>query len=102
MGDAMGVCDDERGRHRLGLHKGLERVLVLRPHGHAGDIDIAVSHRNEPEILLGRGLAAGGEFRDGAPWGRLGLLPARVGIDFRVQHQHFEPLPLAQSKPVGR
>ena len=57
---------------------------------HAGHIDIAVGHRDEAQVLFAAGLAAGGEFRHRAARGGLGHLPAGVGIDFRVKHQHVD------------
>ena len=43
----------------------------------------------QPEVLLRRGLAAGGEFRDRAARRRFRHLAAGVRVDFGVQHQHL-------------
>ena len=62
--DAMAVGDDQgRPGVGLGLEECLQGMLVLRAHRDAGDIDVAISHRHETEILLRAALAAGSEFR---------------------------------------
>src|SRR6516165_647272 len=46
---------------------------------------MAVGHRNQAEVLLTNGLAAGGELRDSATRSGLGALAARVGINFGIE-----------------
>ena len=45
VGDAVRIGDDEAGAIvGFRFQKCLERVFVLRAHGHAGDIDVAIAH----------------------------------------------------------
>ena len=89
--DAMAVGDDQRRSGiRFRLDERLERVLVLRAHRHAGDVDVAVAHGDQAEIFLARRFAAGGEFRDRAARRGFAHLAAGVGINFRVHDQHVD------------
>ncbi len=72
------------------LDEGLERVLVLRAHRHAGHVNVAVAHGDQAEVLLARRFAAGGEFGNRPARGGFAHLAAGVGINFGVHHQHVD------------
>ena len=42
--------------------KALQRVLVLRAHRHAGDVNVAVTHRDQAEVFLARRFSAAANF----------------------------------------
>ena len=79
--------DDRRASVGFGFLERLEGLESVRAHGDRGDIDVAVAHAHEPEVLLGEMLAAGGEFRHGSARGRLRGLSAGVGVDFGVEDE---------------
>jgi hypothetical protein len=95
--DAVAVGDHQR-RPVVGLHLA-ERdqgVLGVGAHRDPRDVDVAVGDRLQGKVLLGDGLAGGGELRDRAKRRRLGHLPAGVGIDLGVEHQHVDVAPARQ------
>ena len=91
MRDARAVGDDQRrARIGLGLAQRLHRLVDLGAEGHLGDVDVAVAHRLEAEVLLGDLLAGDGELGGGAQRRRLGLLAAGVRVDLGVEHQDVD------------
>ena len=68
----------------------LQRVGRVGAHGDLGDVDVAVGHGDHAQVLLAAGLAAGGELGHRAAGRRLRGLPARVGIDLRIEHQEID------------
>ena len=87
--DAMAVSDDERRAGiGFGLHERAQGLLVLSAQRHAGHVDVAVGHGDEAKVFLAHHLAAGGELRHRAARRGFGHLPAGVGINFRVEHEH--------------
>ena len=91
MGDAVAVGDDQRrARIGFGLEEGLDRLGVLGAEGHAGDVHVAVAHGHQAQVLLGDGLAGGGELGGRAERRGLGRLAAGVGVDLGVQHQDVD------------
>ena len=52
--NARTVCNDKRRTSMpLGFQQCLERLLAARLHRDLRNVDMAVGHREEPEILLG-------------------------------------------------
>ena len=87
----------------LRLAEGAQRLLGIGAHRDPGDVDVAVGDRLQGEVLLGHGLAGGGELGDRAERGRLGHLAAGVGVDLGVEHQHVDVAPAGQDvvEPAG-
>ena len=87
--NAMAVGDNQ-GRSGIGLSldERLERVFVFVTHGDAGNVNVAIGHRDETKILLAHRLAAGGELRHRAARGGFRALAAGVGIHFGVEHEN--------------
>ena len=85
------VSDDDRGaRIGLGLLEGLEALVHVGPHGHGGDVDVAVAHRHPAQVLLGGFLAGRGELGHRPGRRRFGRLPARVGVDLGVEDEQVD------------
>jgi len=91
VGDAVAVRDDE-GWSVVGVRLGerVDGLLVLRPHGHGGHVDMPVVHGVAAEILLPAGLPAGGELGDRPQRGRLGGLAPRVRVDLGVEDEEVD------------
>ena len=76
---------------RLGLEEGLHRLRVVRAHRDLRDVDVAVaSSPSAPRSFLRGRLAARGELGDRAARRGLRRLPAGVGVDLGVEHQHVD------------
>ncbi len=93
----MAVGDDERRAVvSFGFEEGLQRVLVLCAHRDAGDIHVAVGHRDEAKVLLHRRLAASRKLRDRSAWRGFRALSAGVGINLSVEHKDLHVAPAGQ------
>ena len=79
--------DDARSVVGFRFEERLERVLVFRAHGDAGDVNIAVAHGHQPEIFLRARLAAGGELRDCSAGRGLRGLAAGIGVNLGIEHE---------------
>src|ERR1019366_3197417 len=91
VGDTVAVGDDERGPIvGLGLHDGFDGMHIAGAHGDLGDIDAAVAHGHEGEILLAHRFAAGGKLGDGAARGSLGGLASGVGVDLGIEDEDVD------------
>ena len=64
--------------------------MSLAPMATCGDIDAAVAHGHEGQVLLAGRLAAGGELGDRAARRGLGRLAAGVGVDLGIEDQHVD------------
>ena len=92
--DAVAVRDDQRrAGEGLGLLERLHRLHVLGSHGHLSDVHVAVGHGDQAEVLLRARLATRGELRHRAARRRLRRLPAGVGVDLGVEHEHVDVSP---------
>jgi predicted NAD/FAD-binding protein len=88
--DAVAVGDHERRpRVLLGLPECPHGVGVVAAEGDLGDVDVAVAHPDQAQVLLAGALAGRGELGHRAARGRLRGLAARVRIDLGVQHEHL-------------
>ena len=91
MRDAVAVGEHERGAVvGLGLAERAQCLLGIGAHRDPGDVDVAVGDRLQGEVLLGHGLAGGGELGDRAERRRLRHLAAGVGVDLGVEHEHVD------------
>ena len=98
VGDAVAVGQDQRRpRIVLSLQEGPDRVLIAGAHRHRRDIDMAVGHRHQTEILLGGLLAAAGELGDGRQGCGFGALAAGVRVHLGVEHQNVHIAPRRQN-----
>ena len=89
--DAVAVRDHERRAGvGLGLLDGLDGLEVLRAERDPRDVDVAVAHRHQAEVLLAGLLAGDGELGGGAERRRLRLLASRVRVDLGVEHEHVD------------
>ena len=100
----MAVGEHQRGAV-VGLRLAERRQCLLRigAHRDPGDVDAAVGDRLQGEVLLGHGLAGGGELGDRAERRRLRHLAAGVGVDLGVEHEHVDVAPAGQDvvEPAG-
>ncbi len=91
--DARRIGQDQgRPGVGLGFRKRFHELVLVGAHGDAGDIDIAVGHHHLAHVLLGRFLAGSGELGDRAGGGRLGGLPAGVGVYLGIEDHHIDVL----------
>ena len=75
---------------RLGFEERLDGVHVAGAHRDLGDVDAAVAHGDQGEVLLADRLAAGRELRDRAARSGLGGLAAGVRVDLGVEDQDVD------------
>lgn len=82
-----GAIADDQGRAVVGFGflQGLDGFGRVGPKGDLGDVDVAIGHGHEGEVLLRFLLAGGGELIDRAGLRGLRGLAAGVGIDFGVE-----------------
>ena len=71
-------------------------MLVASPHGYAGDVDVAVGHGHQAQILLNGRLAPRRKLGHRTDGSRLRHLAARVGVHLRIHHQHVDVAPAGQ------
>ena len=91
VGGAVTVSDDQgRTVVGFGFQKGAQRLSVLGAEGDGGDVDVAVGHGNDTEVLFCRRPAGDRELRRRAQRRRFGLLSAGIGIDLGVQDQDVD------------
>ena len=64
--------------------------MSLRAHGDARHVHAAVAHGHQARSFLPAGLPRGGEFGHRAARRGFGRLPAGVGVDFGIEHQHVD------------
>ena len=97
MVDAGAVGDDEGGAV-IGFRfvHGLEQLHGVGAHGDLGDVDVAVAHGHNAQILFLRALAGGGELGDRAGGRSLGGLAAGIGVHLGIKHQDVDVLVLGQ------
>ena len=97
MGDAVRIGDHERRPGvGVGLGERLDGLGVLGAERDLRDVDVAVGHREQAEVLLGHVLAGGGELGGRAERGRLRLLAAGVRVDLGVEDQDVDVAALGQ------
>ena len=95
--DAVAVGDQQRRPVvGLGLAERSQRLLRVGAHRDPGDVHVGIRDRLEREVLGGHRLAGGRELRHRAERCRLGHLPARVGVDLGVEHEHVDVVPAGQ------
>lgn len=82
-----GAVADDQGRAVIGFGflQGLDGFGGVGAKGDLGDIDVAISHRHEGQVLLRFLLTRGGELIDRAGLRGFGSLAAGVGINFGVE-----------------
>ncbi len=89
--DAVGIGDDDgRAVVGFGFLEGLDGLRGVGAEGDARHIDVVVVHGHQGQVLLFRGLAAGGELGDRAERGGLGGLSAGVGIHLGIEDQDVD------------
>ncbi len=84
---------ERRAGVRLGLGERLHRLRVVGADRDLRDVDVAVGHGDQPEVLLRGRLAGRGELRDGAARRRLRRLAAGVRVDLGVEHEDVDVAP---------
>ena len=89
VGDTGRIGHDER-RSGVGfcLADGLERLVVVGPHGDLRHVNVTISGGDEAEVLLSDALTAGGKLGHGTRRRSLGGLAAGVGVNFGVEDEN--------------
>ena len=89
--DAGRVSDDDgRAVIGFGFFDRLHELIRVGAERNLGDVNMTVRHEKAPQVFLVGAAACRGELRHCAYRSRLGRLPARVGIYFRVDEHDIE------------
>ncbi len=93
VGNARTVGDDQRRAvETFCLLQRFGGLVTVGLHGDLGDVDVAVAHSQQPQILLPGFLAGGRELGHRAHGRGLGLLAAGVGVDLGIHDQDVDVL----------